>query len=59
MPSTRAAPHGVEIRHPAPCQGENPHILMNSPPLDMWEKWFAGSTGLAPDLHPLTLRVID
>ena len=23
----------------------NPHILMNSPPLDMQEKWFAGSTG--------------
>ena len=22
----------------------NPHILMNSPPLDMREKWFAGST---------------
>jgi citronellol/citronellal dehydrogenase len=23
----------------------NPHILMNSPPLDMQEKWFASSTG--------------
>jgi citronellol/citronellal dehydrogenase len=23
----------------------NPHILMNSPPLDMKERWFAGSTG--------------
>jgi citronellol/citronellal dehydrogenase len=23
----------------------NPHILTNSPPLDMKEKWFAGSTG--------------
>jgi citronellol/citronellal dehydrogenase len=23
----------------------NPHIVMNSPPLDMKEKWFAGSTG--------------
>src|SRR5690349_7097858 len=23
----------------------NPHILMNSPPLDMKEEWFAGSTG--------------
>jgi citronellol/citronellal dehydrogenase len=23
----------------------NPHILMNSPPLDMQEKWFAGTTG--------------
>jgi citronellol/citronellal dehydrogenase len=26
-------------------KAENPHILMNSPPLDMQEKWFAGSTG--------------
>jgi citronellol/citronellal dehydrogenase len=27
------------------ARAENPHILMNSPPLDMQEKWFAGSTG--------------
>jgi citronellol/citronellal dehydrogenase len=26
-------------------KAKNPHILMNSPPLDMQEKWFAGSTG--------------
>jgi citronellol/citronellal dehydrogenase len=26
-------------------KADNPHILMNSPPLDMQEKWFAGSTG--------------
>ncbi len=26
-------------------KASNPHILMNSPPLDMKEKWFAGSTG--------------
>src|SRR5207302_8967306 len=25
-------------------KSDNPHILMNSPPLDMQEKWFAGST---------------
>jgi citronellol/citronellal dehydrogenase len=25
-------------------KAKNPHILMNSPPLDMQEKWFAGST---------------
>jgi len=25
-------------------KADNPHILMNSPPLDMREKWFAGST---------------
>jgi citronellol/citronellal dehydrogenase len=27
------------------AKSANPHILMNSPPLDMKEKWFAGSTG--------------
>jgi citronellol/citronellal dehydrogenase len=37
MVSKYAIPHLAE----AP----NPHILMNSPPLDMQEKWFAGSTG--------------
>ncbi|MGZ5913348.1 MAG: SDR family oxidoreductase, partial [Reyranella sp.] len=26
-------------------KASNPHILMNSPPLDMQEKWFAGTTG--------------
>jgi citronellol/citronellal dehydrogenase len=26
-------------------KAKNPHILMNSPPLDFREKWFAGSTG--------------
>jgi citronellol/citronellal dehydrogenase len=26
-------------------KADNPHILMNSPPLDMQEKWFSGSTG--------------
>jgi citronellol/citronellal dehydrogenase len=26
-------------------KAKNPHILMNSPPLDMQEKWFAGGTG--------------
>ena len=27
------------------AKAKNPHILMNSPPLDFREKWFAGSTG--------------
>jgi citronellol/citronellal dehydrogenase len=27
------------------AKADNPHILMNSPPLDMHEIWFAGSTG--------------
>ncbi len=26
-------------------RADNPHIVMNSPPLDMQEKWFSGSTG--------------
>jgi citronellol/citronellal dehydrogenase len=26
------------------AKAENPHILMNSPPLDLKEKWFSGST---------------
>src|SRR5919204_4458629 len=37
MVSKYAIPHLEKAR--------NPHILMNSPPLDMQEKWFAGSTG--------------
>jgi citronellol/citronellal dehydrogenase len=37
MVSKYAIPHLAKAR--------NPHILMNSPPLDMQEKWFAGSTG--------------
>ena len=28
------------------AKAENPHILSLSPPLDMTEKWFAGSCGL-------------
>ncbi|MCC6780666.1 MAG: NAD(P)-dependent oxidoreductase [Hyphomicrobiales bacterium] len=36
MVSKYAIPHLVK--------GANPHILMNSPPLDMRERWFAGST---------------
>src|SRR5262245_17132899 len=37
MVSKYAIPHLQKAR--------NPHILMNSPPLDMQEKWFAGTTG--------------
>jgi citronellol/citronellal dehydrogenase len=53
------------------ARAENPHILMNSPPLDMREKWFAGSTaysiakfgmslvvlGLAGELHAQGIAV--
>ena len=37
MVSKYAIPHLEKVA--------NPHILMNSPPLDMQEKWFAGTTG--------------
>jgi citronellol/citronellal dehydrogenase len=37
MVSKYAIPHLLKA--------ENPHILMNSPPLDMSEEWFAGTTG--------------
>jgi citronellol/citronellal dehydrogenase len=52
-------------------KAENPHILMNAPPLDMREEWFAGSTaysiakfgmslvvlGLAGELRPKGIAV--
>src|SRR5215831_8466679 len=37
---------------------ENPHILMNSPPLDMREKWFAGSTGYSIAKYGMSLVVL-
>ncbi len=33
----------------------NPHILMNSPPLDFQEKWFAGSTGYSIAKYGMSL----
>src|SRR5262249_18495106 len=36
----------------------NPHILMNSPPLDMQEKWFAGSTGYSMAKYGMSLVVL-
>ena len=63
MVSKYAIPHLEKAR--------NPHILMNSPPLDMRAKWFAGSTaysiakfgmslvvlGLAGELHEKGIAV--
>jgi citronellol/citronellal dehydrogenase len=63
MVSKYAIPHLEKAR--------NPHILMNSPPLDMQAKWFAGSTaysiakfgmslvalGLAGELHEKGIAV--
>ena len=36
----------------------NPHILMNSPPLDIKEKWFAGSTGYSMAKFGMSLVVL-
>jgi citronellol/citronellal dehydrogenase len=47
MVSKYAIPH-LEKSH-------NPHILMNSPPLDLQEKWFAGSTGYSIAKYGMSL----
>ncbi len=36
-------------------KASNPHILMNSPPLDFQEKWFAGSTGYSIAKYGMSL----
>ncbi len=40
------------------AKATNPHILMNSPPLDMREKWFAGSTGYSMAKFGMSLVVL-
>ena len=47
MVSKYAIPHLLKAR--------NPHILMNSPPLDMREKWFAGSTAYSIAKYGMSL----
>ena len=37
---------------------KNPHILMNSPPLDFREKWFAGSTAYSIAKYGMSLVVL-
>jgi citronellol/citronellal dehydrogenase len=37
------------------AKAHNPHILMNSPPLDLREKWFAGSTGYSIAKYGMSL----
>jgi citronellol/citronellal dehydrogenase len=39
-------------------RAENPHILMNSPPLDMRQKWFAGSTAYSISKFGMSLVVL-
>jgi citronellol/citronellal dehydrogenase len=50
MVSKYAIPHLEKAR--------NPHILMNSPPLDVQEKWFAGSTGYSIAKYGMSLVVL-
>lgn len=40
------------------ARAANPHILMISPPLDMREKWFAGSTGYSMAKFGMSLVVL-
>jgi len=40
------------------AKSSNPHILMNSPPLDMQEKWFAGSTAYSIAKYGMSLIVL-
>jgi citronellol/citronellal dehydrogenase len=40
------------------ARADNPHILMNSPPLDMQEKWFSGSTGYSIAKYGMSLVVL-
>ncbi len=37
------------------AKAPNPHILMNSPPLDFKEKWFAGTTGYSIAKYGMSL----
>src|ERR1700752_1386215 len=37
------------------ARADNPHILMNSPPLDMREKWFSGSTAYSIAKYGMSL----
>jgi citronellol/citronellal dehydrogenase len=39
-------------------KADNPHILMNSPPLDMREQWFAGSTAYTIAKFGMSLVVL-
>src|SRR4029077_5122066 len=40
------------------ARADNPHILMNSPPLDFREKWFAGSTAYSIAKYGMSLVVL-
>jgi citronellol/citronellal dehydrogenase len=40
------------------AKAKNPHILMNSPPLDLKEKWFSGSTAYSIAKYGMSLVVL-
>jgi citronellol/citronellal dehydrogenase len=40
------------------ARAANPHILMNAPPLDLQEKWFAGSTAYSIAKYGMSLVVL-
>jgi citronellol/citronellal dehydrogenase len=40
------------------AKAKNPHILMNSPPLDFQERWFAGSTAYSIAKYGMSLVVL-
>lgn len=40
------------------AKSSNPHILMNAPPLDIQEKWFAGSTAYSIAKYGMSLIVL-
>src|SRR5436189_1372141 len=40
------------------ARADNPHILMNSPPLDLREKWFSGTTAYSIAKYGMSLVVL-
>jgi citronellol/citronellal dehydrogenase len=56
--NTRATFMVSKFAIPHLAKADNPHILMNSPPLDMQEKWFAGSTGYSIAKYGMSLVVL-
>ena len=56
--NARAAFLVSKLAIPHLARAANPHILMNSPPLDMQEKWFAGSTGYSMAKFGMSMVVL-
>jgi len=56
--NTRGTLMGSKYAIPHLEKAKNPHILMNSPPLDFREKWFAGSTAYSIAKYGMSLVVL-